>query len=105
MEDKSNKEQYMQGLGVTNDKLAELTGKEMLDNLENDVKSYEKALENAEKDLENYKVQAEVDLKVFDLLEKPGAIDRVTPEFNYQNYPEYKELAYKKQLFKHKELS
>lgn len=93
----------MQGLGVKDDSLAKITKEEMLDNLRNDVESYTKALETARKDLANYKEQADVDLAVFDLLERDGAIDRVNPEFVYQTYPEWKDLAMKKQLFKHRE--
>ncbi len=101
-EDKGNKEQYMQGLGVTSDDVAKVTAEAMLENLTNDVKSYEKALDTAKQDLENYNEQAEVDLAVYAILEKEGALEMIRPEYNYQTFPEYKELARKKQLFKHR---
>ena len=77
------------GLGVQGDDLAQITEEQMLGNLQNDVKAYERSLETAEKDKFNYDEQLAVDKQLWAILEKPGALIKLKPEHEYEKDPEY----------------
>ena len=89
----------MQGLGVKDDKIANVTKEEMLGELRHDVEAYEKAIDNAQKDVDNYKEQLELDIKHWDLLVKPGAIRKINPERVFEQDEAYWEIAEKKQNY------
>jgi hypothetical protein len=101
--DNGNKPEYMQPMGVTTGTVAQVTKQEMLRNLREDVKSYEKVTEDAKKTLENYKEQVAVDLRVYELMLEPGAMRKLNPERGYETKDEYWDLVYKKQEFKIRE--
>ena len=99
----TNNEKYMQGLGVTEGTIAQVTKDEMLKNLRNDVTSYEKALENAKKDYDNYKEQLDLDIRLWEITNKPKAMELIVPERNYELDPAFSEIAQKKQFFKNRQ--
>jgi len=99
----TNNEQYMQEQGVTEGSVAKVTHEAMVENLRNDVESYTKALENAKADLENYAEQYNLDKELWDMLEAPGAINKIVPDRFYEQNPRYWEIAAKKQFYDNRE--
>jgi len=106
MEEKTrdvDNEKYMQGLGVKEGTIAQVTKDEMIKNLRNDVTGYETALESSKKALVNYREQLEVDKQLWDITEKLGAMEPINPEYNYQKDPEFAQIAMKKQYFQNRQ--
>lgn len=98
-EDKGNKPEFMQPQGVTTGTVAQVTKEEMLRNLREDVKSYEKVTEDAKKTLAMYREQAAVDLRTFELMLEPNALRKINPERNYELKDEWWTLIEKKQRY------
>lgn len=103
--DKNNgfQEQYMQELGEKNDSIGKVTHEEMIENLENDVRAFEQAIEKNTKDYENWQVQFELDKKIWSLLEQPGVLRKVTPTHEFERMDEWVELQQQKQVFRNRQ--
>jgi hypothetical protein len=98
-EDLGNKQEFMQPQGVTTGTVAQVTKQEMIRNLQEDVNSYQKVTDEAIKTLANYKEQAAVDLRTYELMLEPNALRKIVPERNYELTDEWWGLIYKKQEF------
>jgi len=81
------------------DDIGAITGKQQYEEYLSDVKAYGLALENHKKDLENYKEQLDIDLKLWDILRKPGSVRKLNPTVEYEKDPQWAELMHKKQLY------
>jgi hypothetical protein len=101
--DNGNEEQYMQGMGVTTDKEAEVLEQNMLKNLANDVEAYERALQKHIEDKANYEEQLQIDLDSWEILLKPGALKKINPTYVFEEDPKWHELQEKKQAYKIRE--
>lgn len=91
-------EQIDKGIEVK-DEIGTVMVEQLLEERENDVKAYTKALENAEKDLANYEEQLNVDREIWEILEKPGAVRMLNPNRAFEKDDRYWELMEKKQAF------
>lgn len=86
------------------DELAQASEEQLVDNLANDVRAYERALERAKKDKENYMIQLDVDEKIWAILEKEDSFTRIAePQFEFERNPEYWKLQREKNMFKIRE--
>jgi len=92
-------EDYNQDVGVE-DELGQLTKEQMIDNLNEDVKSYTKSLETANNNLKNFKDQWEVDKGVYDIMQKEGNYRKISPVMVYEEDPKYWELQAQKLAYK-----
>lgn len=94
----ATEEQINKGI-ETQDELAQITAEQLLEELENDVQAYEKAVEKAEKDLANYTEQLAVDEQLWAILEKPGSVRKLQPTHEYETDENWFELMHQKQLY------
>ena len=85
--------------GVTDDEAAQVTEEKMRESMENDIAQIEKRIEQVKKEKANYKEQFEMDCELWDILQKPGNMTMLSPEFKFQEDPRYWELQEKKQGF------
>lgn len=93
--------EYMDAPEITGDELSQVSQEQLVANLESDVRAYERALQQAHKDKENYKVQLELDEKIWAMLEADGSFKRISqPNFAFEDNPEYWELQRQKNMFK-----
>jgi hypothetical protein len=81
------------------DELATLSGEQLIENLENDIKTYEKALEQAIRDKENYAEQFEVDKQILAIIEEEGSLEMLRPTYKYQADERFRKLQEKKQKY------
>ena len=81
----------------------QLTAEQMVENLESDVRAYTKALEDAIKQKADYEEQLEIDKQLWDILDKPGSLERLNPMFGYEKDPMWSELQQKKQWYKNRQ--
>jgi hypothetical protein len=103
MERNGEEEQYMQPVGVKEDSVGQVTHEQMIEELENDVKAYTKALENAKKDLKIYEDQFKLDEKIWEILEKPGSLVSLDPKYAYEKDPDFIKVREEKQKIQNKE--
>lgn len=95
------KENYTEDAqGIQNDEVATITEEQMLDNLKNDVKAYTKSLEDAKKSKEDYIEQYEIDKKIWDIVSRPGALEKLSPIYAFEKDPEFVKLQEQKQAYK-----
>ena len=96
-----NKEDYSEDAqGVTNDEQAVLTEEQMLENLKSDVDAYTKALENAIEDKKNYEDQFALDKRIWEIVSRKGALEKLTPVYAFEKDPEFVKLQEEKQAYK-----
>ena len=101
MEMEMNKENYLEDAqSVKDDELAVATEEQLLDNLKNDVKAYTKALEDAKKAKEDYIEQFEIDKKIWEIVSRPNALEKLNPVYAFEKDPEFVKLQEKKQAYK-----
>ena len=85
--------------GVTNDEVAEVTEKKMIDSMQNDLDGLNKRLGQVVLEKQNYKDQFDLDCQVWDILQKPGSMNMLVPNHEFQKDPKYWELQERKQAF------
>ena len=88
---------------VANDEIGQVTANQLKENLQHDIESIETRLGQIEKEKANYNKQVEIDQKIWDIIQKPGALRKIVPEFEFEKDPVYWEAQEEKNNYKIRE--
>jgi len=92
--------EYVDAPVIGEDKASADISEALIENLKHDVVAYKKALEAALKDKENYIEQFEIDKAIWEILQKEGALKKISPTFVFEQDEKYVSLQEKKQYYK-----